>query len=157
MWLGLVWYSLLVTIVTKVFISQGTGLLRVYDSEHYFLESDTKITDTRQRTGARLVCFNTPHNHFYFFVCSLPFFLLISMYGRAHSTRQFIFLTQTPAQVCCTYMGNGSGMPLKVSLGMEWGHTITIPCVWYTSRINTLGCMTTVLMILLSITTDVLE
>ena len=39
-----------------VCLPQGTGLLRVYDSKHYFLESDTKITDTRQRTGARLVC-----------------------------------------------------------------------------------------------------
>lgn len=28
----------------------------MYDCQHYFLESDTKITDTRQRSGARLVC-----------------------------------------------------------------------------------------------------
>ena len=36
-------------------ILQGTGLLRVYDMDHYYLESDTKITDCTQRTSTRLV------------------------------------------------------------------------------------------------------
>ena len=42
-------------------VTQGTGLLRVYDSAQYFLESDTKITDSDQRTGARLVCICVEH------------------------------------------------------------------------------------------------
>ena len=48
LWLGLVsiiWNTIHSHVNNDIL--QGTGLLRVYDMDHYYLESDTKITDDK--------------------------------------------------------------------------------------------------------------
>ena len=104
---GRLWFGLVSiiwnTIHSHVYndILQGTGLLRVYDMDHYYLESDTKITDCTQKTSTRLVYDNLQ------LLCSLILlfvslhsFLSTTLCGQALSTEPYIYWTLTPAQVC---------------------------------------------------------
>ena len=75
----------------------------MYDSKHYFLESDTKITDTRQRSGARLVCVVCVCNVIYNIFCLQSSFLLVDNYVWAGSLFRTIYIldSDTSTGVLC--------------------------------------------------------
>ena len=104
LWLGLVniiWNTIHSHVNNDIL--QGTGLLRVYDMDHYYLESDTKITDCTQKTSTRLV-----YDVQLAIVVLINFtfcqssFLLVDNFVWAGSLNRtiYIYWTLTPAQVC---------------------------------------------------------
>jgi len=106
LWLGLVsiiWNATVPSIFIDTLL-QGTGLLRVYDMDHYYLESDTKITDCTHRQSTRLVWQACCKVLFILHIQCQSSFLLVNNFVWAGSLNRTIYILDSDTSTGVWYV-----------------------------------------------------